>query len=128
MPRPTVEDLGYATDDLEELAHRHCPRDDPKNETGFPDIVAFLNFMVWVDAEQRRAKEAAAYGPGVEGGYRALHKGGTSADLYARTNNDLLLKQLRGLSRTWRHKFGNLVDEMRQDAETLVGREGLTSG
>jgi len=127
LTRPTVEDVAWATDDLEELAHRHCPREDPKNETGFPDVVTLLNLLVWVDAEIRKAREAAAYGPGVKDGYRTLHRGGTSADLHARTN-DLLLKQLRNLQRGYRHKLGNLVDEMRQDAETLVGREGRTGG
>ena len=125
--RPNREDLAYATDDLEELAHRHCPRDDPKNETGFPDVVALLNLLVWADAEIVKAREAAAFGPGAEGGYRTLPRGGTSADLHIRTN-DLLLKQLRQLSRDWRHRLGSMVDQMRQDAETLVGREGLTGG
>jgi hypothetical protein len=126
MPRPTREDLGYATDDLEELAHRHCPREDPRNETGFPDVITLLNLLVWVDADIRVAKEAAAYGPGVEGGYRTLHRGGVS-DIDSRTH-DALLKELRDLRSGWLVEFGNMVDRWRQAAEKVVGPSGRQVG
>ena len=126
MPRPTVEDLAYATDDLEELAHRHHPRDDPRNSTGFPDAIAVLNLLVWADAEIRTAREAAAYGPGSDEGARSLGRG-VGGDIDARTRDELL-KQLRNLRSGWLVELGNLVDRWRQAAEGTVGKAGLRAG
>jgi hypothetical protein len=125
--RPTQEDLAYATDDLEELAHRHCPRDDPRNHTGFPDVITLLNLLVWVDTETKTAREAAAFGPGAEGGYRTLHHGGNVSDIDARTR-DQLLKELRDLRSGWLVELGNVVDRWRGAAEKVVGANGLRAG
>lgn len=127
MTRPTVQDVGYATDDLEELAHRHCPRDDPRNRTGFPDVLTLLNLLVWADTEISNARAAAAFGPGAEGGYRTLHRGGTATDLDSR-RHDQLLKDLRNLRSGWLIELGNMVDRWRTGAESMVGSEGIKAG
>ena len=123
--RPTQEDLAHAAGDLEELAYRHHPRDDPRAASGFPDAAAVLNLLVWVDTEIRAAREAASFGPGAEGGYRTLHRGNV-ADIDARIH-DQLLKQLRDLRSGWLVELGTLVDNWRQAAETIVGTTGLQS-
>lgn len=111
--RPTQEEVEYAKRVLEELAFRHDPR-TARNSTAFPDILKLLDLLAWVDGEIRAAQEGAAYGPGVEGGYRTLAKGQVS-DIDNRTH-DQLLKDLRRLRQGWHHKFGQLVDELGQEA------------
>jgi hypothetical protein len=117
--RPTQEEVEYAKRVLEELAFRHDPRGSPvRNSTAFPDLLKLLDLFAWVDGEIRAAQEAAAYGPGVEGGYRTLTRGGVS-DVDSRTH-DQLLKDLRRMRLGWQHKFGQLVDKLGQEARELA--------
>lgn len=83
-----------------------------------------LGLLVWVDAEIRAAREAAAVGPGVEGGIRTLHRGSGISDIDARTH-DLLLRELRQYRAGVLVQLGNMVDHATQLAEELVGRQGV---
>jgi hypothetical protein len=109
---PTQDDLINAAGHLEALAYAHDPR-NARNATGFPDVAMLLDLLVWIDGEIKAAREAAAYGPGNEGGYQTLARGQIS-DIDSRTR-DQLLKDLRRLRMGWLHKLGQLVDEFKQE-------------
>lgn len=119
--RPTQEDLAHAAADLEELAWRHDPR-TARNSTGFPDLAALANLLVWADAEIRAARDAAAYGPGVKDGYHEVltHRRSGHSQIDARAH-DQYLKSLRDLRSGWLVELGQLADTWRQAAEQ-VGR------
>jgi hypothetical protein len=68
--RPTIEGLGKATDDLEELAW-NCTA---KNENGFHHIAELLHLLVSIDGEVRQHRKDAGWGPG---GERSPEGGGT---------------------------------------------------
>lgn len=123
--RPTLEDLAHASGDLEHLAYRDQPHDDPRNRTGFTDLAALLNLFVWQDTELADARKAAAYGPGSEGGYAVIHRGGHS-DIDSRTHDAHRRAMLR-MRGAWQHKLGQLVDELREEAIGEVGSAGLQS-
>lgn len=122
--RPNTNDLATATYNLSLLASRHHPRDDPRQSSGFPDVARLVGLLVWVEQEIRAAREAAAVGPGVEGGVRTLYRGSGISDIDARTY-DLLLREMRGYRSGLLVEIGSLVDRATERAEKLVGRQGV---
>lgn len=119
MSRPTTRDLADAHEDIEVLAYAHDPLGSPRFNSGFREIAKLGNLFAWLVTEIKMAERAAAYGPGVKGGYHTLHRGGDAADIDARTR-DAHAKALRNLLSSWRMA----VDKL----ETEFEREGIDVG
>jgi hypothetical protein len=124
--RPTEEDLGRATDILEQLAYRFDPKNNPN---GWPDIVKLLDLWLWNDTELEHAKNAAAYGPGSDqAGTHTIGRydskpveqrfdWGTEQRPRSRPElSDPLVRTLTGLRRTWRTRLGQEVDKMAEES------------
>src|SRR5262245_9889280 len=120
LPRPTIRDLADAHEDVEALAYAHDPEGSPRLKTGFPELAKAANLFAWLIGEIKASDRAAAFGPGVRGGYHTLQRGSTPTDLDARTH-DAYAKALRNLLAGWRVGLGQLVGEMEQEAMD-VGR------
>jgi hypothetical protein len=104
QPRPTQEGLATAAGHLEELAYSG-------NEL-FYDVAMLMDLLVWLDAEISAAREAAAYGAGIA----EVHVLGSSNRGLEGRLYDPLLKELRGMRRSWRSQVGGLVVDLQQDA------------
>jgi hypothetical protein len=114
--RPTTRDLADAHEDLEVLAYAHDPNGSPRLNSGFPDLAKMLNLMAWAVGEIRSARVAAAYGPGVEGGYHTLQQAGSHGDLEARRAwADAYGRAVSNLLAGWAVEVGRIRDEWQQE-------------
>jgi hypothetical protein len=124
LPRPHTNELATAGYNLSLLASRHHPRDDPRQSSGFDDIAAIIWLLVKLDADIAESRQAAPFGPGVEGGIRALPRGSSHADIDARTH-DRLLKEQQQVRASLLIQLARLRDHGFQQYEELVGRHGV---
>ncbi len=103
MTRATQESLAHATGCLEQLAYQDSP--------AYHDLAMLLDLFTWIDTEIEAARNAAAYGSDIA----EVHVLGSSSRGVEGRLYDPLLKELRGMRRSWCSRINGLVCELRDD-------------
>lgn len=103
MTRATREGLAHAADCLEQLAYADSP--------AYHDLGMLLDLFTWIDGEIEAARQAAAYGSGIA----EVHVLGSSSRGVEGRLYDPLLKELRGMRRSWCSQVSRLVADLQAD-------------